>query len=442
MKKKKRGVSQIIYITVTILMMIGLLFPAFYSISISLQDEFSINNPKPQFIPEKGKNVAINVDYSEITNKENLEDLLLQDATVALFSTYQEQKKDGITAVEFYGTANGKTIFYSRAHTSQLALEKDYGVYKKTNPKQSVLLGKDRYTKFMNSIGYDFNKDGLKNKLEFSGQVNEVDLIAKIKGNYKEKYTLNGEIGNIEVSYSWMQLLEKYKYYFSLPKYMFSEIPNVAKYGLFAFMFNTVLTTVWAILCQVFIPAITAYPLATLFKKKTANRVMMFFLITMMIPFVSIMVPQLIIMKNMGMYDNYWAMLIPWLVPSPFYILLYKAFFERIPKSLFEAARIDGANELYIFTRICMPLSKSIISLIAIQAFISGWCDFFWYYMSTKKASLWTLNVAIFNISESQAIKQNFLMGISVVTIIPIFAFAFIFSRQLKEGVLGSAVKG
>ena len=239
-----------------------------------------------------------------------------------------------------------------------------------------------------------------------------------------------------------MQVIEKYAYYFALPKYMFSDSEAVAKYGLFAFAFNTFLTTVWAILCQVFLPALTAYPLARLLKKKTSDAVTMFFLITMMIPFVSIMVPQLILMKSAGMYDNYWAMLVPWLVPSPFYILLYKAFFQRIPHSLFEAARMDGAGEFYIFTKICMPISKPIISLIAIQAFIAGWSDFFWYFISTKQASLWTLNVAIFNMSESQAIKQNFLMGISVASVIPIIIFTFIFARQLKEGALGSSVKG
>ncbi|WP_203289793.1 carbohydrate ABC transporter permease [Metabacillus sp. cB07] len=438
---KKRNWTQYATVSATVIMIAALLFPLFYALSISLQDEFSIYKPKPQFLPEKGKNVVLEVDLASLKNEGNLEDAILQDATLAIFSTFIEQRKEGITEIDFIGKMDGKVIFRSEAHTSKLALENDYGVYKRTNPTPKVLLGKDRYKQFMENMGYEFDPGGIQAE-NIEKSENESGLVQSVSENFKEKYPLKGELANVGVTYSWMQVIEKYAYYFTLPKYMFSDSEAVAKYGLFAFAFNTFLTTVWAILCQVFLPALTAYPLARLLKKKTSDAVTMFFLITMMIPFVSIMVPQLILMKSAGMYDNYWAMLVPWLVPSPFYILLYKAFFQRIPHSLFEAARMDGAGEFYIFTKICMPISKPIISLIAIQAIIAGWSDFFWYFISTKQASLWTLNVAIFNMSESQAIKQNFLMGISVASVIPIIIFTFIFARQLKEGALGSSVKG
>lgn len=440
---KKDSINQILFAIFTGIMIVLLLFPAFYAVSISLQDEFSIYNAKPKFVPDKGKNVAIQLDYSHLSDVENIEDILLQDATVAMFSTYREQIKEGITAIEIYGTKDGKTVFYSRAHTAEIALEKDYGVYRKTNPNQKVLLKKGNYTQYMSNMGYEFNLNGIKRTVsEMEHKEENQGLVEKIHTNYDTKYSTQGKIDKISITDSFIQLIEKYIHYFNLPKYMFSGVERIHKYGVFAFTFNTLLTTGWSMLCQMLIPAITAYPLATLFKKKTADRVLMVFLLTMMIPFASIMVPQLILMREMGMYDNYWAMLFPWLLPSPFYILLYKSFFQRIPQSLFEAARIDGANELFIFTRICVPLSKSIIALIAIQAFIGGWCDFFWYYMATKDVSLWTLNVAIFNISNSTVIKQNFLMGLSVTTMVPIFIVVFLFSKQLKNEVISSAVKG
>ncbi|MBO1004764.1 carbohydrate ABC transporter permease [Pseudogracilibacillus auburnensis] len=440
MKKKKRT-TQLPLIGLTIVMILLILFPLFYAISISFQDEFSIYRTKPQFFPNQGKNVMIEVDFSDLKYESNLEDLMLRDATLAIFPTYTQQRKEGITAIEIYGKIDGKTVFHSRAHTSHLTLENDYGVYKRTNPTQKVLLGKERYLKFMDNIGYEFDLNGIDK--EYSKETEkEKALVEKVQDNFAEDFELNGNLVKVEVNYSWLQQLEKYVYYFELPKYMFSQWPTVEKYGVFAFAFNTFLTTGWAILCQVFLPAVTAYPLARLMKKRTSDFMTMFFLITMMIPFVSIMVPQLILMQNLGMYDNYWAMLVPWLVPSPFYIILYKAFFERLPNSLFEAARMDGGSEFYIFTKICMPISKPIVSLIAIQAFIAGWSDFFWYYLATKQASLWTLNVAIFNMSGSQAIKQNFLMGISIASVIPIILFTFIFAKQLKEGALGSSVKG
>lgn len=440
---KQGGAGQIALMAVSFVMIGLLLFPAFYALSISLQDEFSIYKSKPQFIPQAGRSVTLVLDYSGMQDEPNLESMLKQDTTVAMFGIYKEQIKEGITAIEVIGTMNGKQIFRSRAHTAKLALEKDYGVYAKTNPTQAVLLKEKNYTRFMASVRYEFDAAGLKNQREIRASAPE---LGKLQGNianvFGDKYTLHGQIGEVSVRTSVLQLFEKYLYYFALPNYMFSGDARIAQYGLWAFSFNTIVTTVWAMLCQMFIPAFTAYPLAVLFKRRTANGVLLVFLITMMIPFASIMVPQLILMKQLGMYDNYWAMLFPWLLPSPFYILLYKSFFQRIPPSLFEAARIDGASEMYTFTRICMPLSKSIISLIAIQAFISGWCDFFWYYLATKNVRYWTLNVAIFNIANSKVIKQNFLMGISIATLIPIIIVAFVFSKQLKSEVISAAVKG
>lgn len=74
------------------------------------------------------------------------------------------------------------------------------------------------------------------------------------------------------------------------------------------------------------------------------------------------MLPQLIMYREMGAYNNYAALLLPFLYPYGFYVYLYKGFFDQIPGSYFEAAELDGAGSFYLYTRICMPLSKPIIS--------------------------------------------------------------------------------
>jgi ABC-type glycerol-3-phosphate transport system permease component len=123
-------------------------------------------------------------------------------------------------------------------------------------------------------------------------------------------------------------------------------------------------------------------------------------------------------------------------------IFLFKGFFDRIPTAYFDAARIDGASELYTFLKICMPMSKPIITLIALQSFITGWSDFFWYFLVANKQELWTLNVAIYTISKSTQVRQNLLMGLSVVTILPVLAITAIFSKQIKSSVMSSGIKG
>ena len=89
-----------------------------------------------------------------------------------------------------------------------------------------------------------------------------------------------------------------------------------------------------------------------------------------------------------------------------------------------------------------MPLSKPIIALIALQVFLGNWNDFFWAWLVTEKQDLWTLNVALYNISNNVSTKQNALMGIAFVTILPVILLSLIFSKQLKESIMASGVKG
>lgn len=81
-------------------------------------------------------------------------------------------------------------------------------------------------------------------------------------------------------------------------------------------------------------------------------------------------------------------------------------------------------------------------SLIALQTFIGNWNDFFWAWLVTEDQRLWTLNVALYNISNNRGTKQNALMGLAIVTITPVILLSILFSKQLKQSVMASGVKG
>jgi ABC-type glycerol-3-phosphate transport system permease component len=217
---------------------------------------------------------------------------------------------------------------------------------------------------------------------------------------------------------------------------------EVAQFSFWIFIKNTVIVIGYAILMEVFLCSLTAYPLSRLLTRKTSNVLTVFFLATMMVPSICIMIPQFMMFKSLGFYDNYFALLVPYLYPYPFYTFLFKGFFDQIPESLFDAARIDGTSEWYNYSLICMPLSKPIISMIALSTFLSNWNDFFWAWLVTEKQSLWTLNVALYNISQNELTKQNFLMGLSIITILPVILLTVIFSEQIKRSVVGSGIKG
>ena len=227
-----------------------------------------------------------------------------------------------------------------------------------------------------------------------------------------------------------------------MPAYIYPQSERVVKYGFLTFVMNSVIVIGFAMVAQVILCSVCAFVISRQLSKRAGKFVLMFFLGGMMIPFASIMLPQLIMYREMGAYNNYAALLLPFLYPYGFYVYLYKGFFDQIPGSYFEAASLDGAGSWYLYTRICMPLSKPIISLIALQTFIGNWNDFFWAWLVTEDQNLWTLNVALYNISNNAGTKQNALMGLAVVTITPVILLSILFSRQLKQSIAASGVKG
>lgn len=441
----KKALKMMAYIF-SFVFIVLILLPLLYMGSLSLQDDVTIYSYPPHILPVAPKSVSIVIDYSKYRNKSNevLKDLVLRDSTVAMYSTIYELNKTVIGEIKVYGTLNGKIIYYSRAHGMLLNIERQYGIYKMSSITPQVLFYDNKYLTSVKDIGYTFNPNGILNKKCNASLLGKNEISSIIENNFEGQYKISGDYRGSIVKSNLLLALENYKFYFRLPAYQYPDISSIKKYSFLAFMFNTILTIAWATICQVSLTSLSAYPLSRLLSKKTADRVMMFFLVTLMIPWVCIMIPQLLMMKSFGFDNSYKGMLFPWLLPAPFYIFLFKGFFDKIPSAYFEAAKIDGAGELYTFFKICMPMSKPIISLIALQAFISGWGDFMWYYLVANKPNLWTMNVAMYTMGASTGavVRENFLMGLSFVTILPILIAVAVFSKQIKASVISAGIKG
>lgn len=418
-------------------------FPLLYMVSLSLQDDSEIYSYPPKFIPKPGTSIGIVIDYSKYKDKteDELKDIILKDSTLAMYSTIYELNKETVSEVKVYGTIDGKTVFFSRAHGLMLRLQLQFGTYTKARVSTKVLLANDNYIKSAETIGYSFNTDGLDKNFDLS-KLGKDKYNSQVGEYLNSVYNISGAFEGTVTAHNALLLLENYKYYYLTPMYMYKNIPSIKTYSFFAFMYNTVLTLVAAVICEVVLCSLTAYPLSKLLNKKVADRVLLYFLATLMIPFVCIMIPQLIMVKSWGMYNNYGGMLITWLYPYPFYIFLFKGFFDRIPSAYFDAARMDGSSEMNTFLKICMPMSKPIITLIALQTFVGAWGDFFWYFLVANKPNLWTLNVAIYTISKTTQVRQNLMMGLSVVTILPVLIITAAFSKQIKASIMSSGIKG
>ena len=421
---------------------VSLLFAALiFAVSSAMKDNSQIYKVPPKLLPGKANSVSFVLDYTgqEFQNAEEMKDQMLKDNVLVMFGTNFKFADQSIMEIHVYGTREGKTLFHSRAHQMKLQMECDYGIYKRTAIKKEILLHDDRYVRACESIGYEFDEKGI-DKVPEEGLADDFqDQIAPV---IQEKYTTAGTLVSIGNRTKNLLSLESFKYYLDMPAYIYPQSERVVKYGFLTFVMNSVIVIGFAMIAQVILCSVCAFVISRQLSQRAGKFVLMFFLGGMMIPFASIMLPQLIMYREMGAYNNYAALLLPFLYPYGFYVYLYKGFFDQIPGSYFEAAALDGAGSWYLYSRICMPLSKPIISLIALQTFIGNWNDFFWAWLVTEDQNLWTLNVALYNISNNAGTKQNALMGLAVVTITPVILLSILFSRQLKQSIAASGVKG
>ncbi|MFC5404140.1 carbohydrate ABC transporter permease [Cohnella soli] len=138
--------------------------------------------------------------------------------------------------------------------------------------------------------------------------------------------------------------------------------------------------------------------------------------------------------------NTYWPL---WFLAAvnPVAILIFKNFFDTIPASLVEAARIDGSSKLGIFVRIVLPLSIPVLITITILTINGVWNDFFWPYMILKDQSKWTVIVAIFNLKSTLPADIQFI-GLTYAIVPPVLLF-LIFQRYIMQGYsIAGGVKG
>ena len=169
-------------------------------------------------------------------------------------------------------------------------------------------------------------------------------------------------------------------------------------------------------------------------------------LLILIVPFQLLMIPlYVMIVRNYGLADSYLGMILPFAV-SALAVFIFRQFFLQLPKELFESARLDGASELTILTRIAIPLAKPAILTAVILTFIGPWNEFLWPFLVTKQLALQPLAVALANFISTVAARQanpfGAILAGAVVLVIPAVVLFLVFQRRFQASNIGSAIKG
>jgi len=163
-------------------------------------------------------------------------------------------------------------------------------------------------------------------------------------------------------------------------------------------------------------------------------------IIVLMIPAHIVIIPLYILCLKTGIYDSYYALILPWLV-NPIGIFLVKQYIESVPLSVEQAARTDGAGEMRILLQIVMPICRPALAVLAIQVFFTNWNSFLFPFILTQSESVRTLPVALAMFQGHQAIDWPHLMAGSTVAVVPVLLIFGIMQKQIVSGITAGAMK-
>ncbi len=205
------------------------------------------------------------------------------------------------------------------------------------------------------------------------------------------------------------------------------------------FFLNTILVTSVGVLGQLITCSMAAYAFARL-RFKGRDGLFAVFMSTMMVPSIVTLIPAYLIVATFGWMNTYWALFTP-ILTSVWGIFLLRQFFQTIPTSYEEAARLEGASEWTIYWRVILPLSKPALATLAVFAFMNTWKDFLWPLLVTSRNDMRTLEVGIAMFSSLQGTNWPFQMAAAVVVLLPILVLFMATQRYFIEGISLSGLK-
>ncbi|MCD4823179.1 MAG: ABC transporter permease subunit [Phycisphaerae bacterium] len=185
---------------------------------------------------------------------------------------------------------------------------------------------------------------------------------------------------------------------------------------------NTAIYCVLAVLGALIVNPLAAYALSR-YKPPSAYKVLLFLMLTMAFPPLVTMIPQFLMLREFGMLNTFWALILPGLA-NGYQIFLLKGFFDSLPKELYESAALDGAGEFRMFWQFTMALSKPILAVIALGAFNIAYANFMFALLICQDEKMWTLMVWLYQLQQKSG--QGVIYASLILAAIPTFLmFAF-----------------
>ncbi len=206
------------------------------------------------------------------------------------------------------------------------------------------------------------------------------------------------------------------------------------------YMKNSIIFSFGTTIPSLLVNSLAGYAFAR-YEFKGKNIIFVIFLATMMIPFQVIMIPEFIEIHLLGMYDNYWGLIVP-KIASAYWIFMMRSAFAGLPRELEEAARIDGLNEFGIYSRIMLPLIKPALVTMIILSINGNWNDLLWPLIMTSSSKMRTLANGLAMFVGARTIEYGAAFAGAFISLIPMLILYIFGQKYFVEGQATSGLKG
>lgn len=212
---------------------------------------------------------------------------------------------------------------------------------------------------------------------------------------------------------------------------------------LYPVLLNTIFVGVVSAFGVVFLASLAAYVFA---RHRFPGSSIFFYAIIalLMIPGVLTLIPLFLLVKDLGLLNSYWVLILPYIAGGQaFAIFVLRSFIAALPEEIFESARIDGAHEFTIYRHIAVPMAKPILGTLAILSLLGTWNDYIWPSVTLRNQELWTISLKLVSFSSQWASLQQYgpMFAGYVIASIPLLILFMFTMRLFIEGLASGAIK-
>jgi multiple sugar transport system permease protein len=209
------------------------------------------------------------------------------------------------------------------------------------------------------------------------------------------------------------------------------------------YLFNSIVVATLVTVGQVFFSAMAAYAFARL-QWKHREKVFAFFLAGLMIPAIFTLLPNFVLIKQLGLVDTLLGIALPSMLMTPFAVFFLRQFFLGISREVEEAALVEGASKVRVFFRLIIPMSTAPLATLAILTYITSWNEYFWALMVSYTDSSRVLTVAL-GVFKSQTPQTGpdwaGLMAATLVAALPMLILFMVFAKRIVNSIGFSGIK-